>query len=189
MRTSFLLLASLLLAMGVASTAAAQHAGQIGLSVVTVDYPIGLSYGFSDKATGHLGVGFTVLDDKVLGAGDPKTRFGIAGAVNYDIWQATGSHWGFGLAPALTFDMTSFQDGASTTFDSDKVFDILLALGGHWDPMDNMSFWFRHGVVIDMVSPGDVTSGGTTQSFDSTTNFGSTGDILAQFGWTAWFGG
>ena len=150
-----------------APLASAQHLGQNGLGVVNWEAPIGYARGISDQTVLHLGLGYDHIDSV-------SDTFTLFGQLNYDLIQHTGSHAGFGVAPSLTFQNESPDGGG----DSASAFRVGLALGGHWDPMDWVSFWLQHGLYIEIISP---------PVGDSRTNFYTSGDLLGSAGFTFWF--
>ncbi|MEZ5065570.1 MAG: hypothetical protein R3B81_12630 [bacterium] len=173
MRKSLLLLGVSLMTVSLASSAnAAGHSGQWGLGLLDSSAPVGVFFGVNEDATLHLGLGFHKYDVPT-GTVDLETEFNFLAALEYDIW--TGNQMGFGVMPALGFSSMSPNegDGASNIL-------IGLYLGGHWDPSDAVSFWFHHGLEIDLYSP---------PVGDSTTEFGTSGVELGSFGATFWIPG
>ena len=160
--------ASLMLATGFAPKAEAA----VGIGFLYSSTPIGLFFRINDQTAFHVGVGFDIFDTED-GSGDLKSVFSLAGTVLFDLW--TGDCWGFGLAPGVIFSTASFEDAGPVEVDSETEIDILLWLMGHWDPCDWLSFWFGHGLTIDIHSNGD-----------STTDFGTDGGNIADFGFTVW---
>jgi hypothetical protein len=166
MRKALFLAVSVLLVS--APIAGAQHMGQNGLGVVNWDTPIGYARGINDKTVLHLGLGYDHQDGNY-------DQFSLSGQLNYDLIQHSGSFAGFGVAPAIFFSTISPDGGG----DSASIFEVGLQLGGHWDPMDWVSFWLQHGLYIEIFSPGGDA--------DSVTNFFTSGDLLGSAGFTFWF--
>lgn len=161
--------ASLMLAAGFAPKAEAA----VGIGFLYSSTPIGLFFRINDQTAFHVGVGFDIQDTEE-NSGDRKSTFSIAGTVLFDLW--TGDCWGFGLAPGVLFSTDSFEDNAiGEEVDSQTDILVMLWLMGHWDPCDWLSFWFGHGLTIDIHSNGD-----------STTDFGTEGANLGQVGFTVW---
>ena len=167
-KTLMLLGAVMLLATGLSTTAHAQHAGQWGLGLLDTSFPVGVFYGINDQTVLHAGLGFNKFD-VAENSGDLETQFGILVALSWDFVQ--GSGWGFGIIPNFAFTSRS-PEGSG---DGDSFTHIGIDLGGHWDPVDAVSLWFRHGLSIDIYSP---------PQGDSSTDFGTSGIDLGSFGAT-----
>ncbi len=167
MRKSFLLVASLILAMGTVSTANAQT--EWGLGFLHYDVPIGVFVGVNDQTTIHAAIDYQKYD-VASGSGDLESEFAFAAAVIWDFWA--GSNWGFGVAPGVSYRNFSPESG-----DSASQTNIPILLAGHWDATDNISLWFSHGLNIQITSP---------PVGDSTTDWGTTGFNLTNFGFTVW---
>lgn len=174
MRKSFLLIASLILATGAVSTANAQT--DWGLGFMYREFPVGVFVAPNDQLTIHGGFRFAQFDDKNLNVGDVKTEVGFVAALVWDFWS--GSSWGFGFSPGVAYVNASPYEGDAGSIDSGSLVRIPVALKGHWDPTDNVSIWFGHGVVFDITSP---IGGG-----DSTTDWGTFGANWADLGFTIW---
>ena len=167
MRKSFLLIASLVLAMGATSTANAQT--EWGLGFLHSDVPVGVFVGVNDQTTIHAAIDFE-KNDVPSGSSSIETEFAFAAAVIWDFWS--GSDFGFGIAPGVSYRNFSPKEG-----DSSSQTNIPILLAGHWDATDNISLWFSHGLNIQIDSP---------PVGDSTTDFGTTGYNLTNFGFTVW---
>jgi hypothetical protein len=180
MRKSFLIGAAALVAIVLSTNAAfAGHAGELGLGVLYRSAPIGIFYGVSDEANLHLGLGFDSFDVEDGGPVLEKTRFAVAGALEYDIWS--GESWGFGVFPGLLFESTSFTDppAGGTARDSMTEFHIAVSLGGHFDMGDHVTMYFKHGLAVEIVDTG-------FEGADSTTDFISDGWNVGELGINFW---
>lgn len=167
MRKYFLLVAGLILVTGMTSTASAQT--EWGLGFLNYQIPIGVFVGVNDQTTIHAAVDFQKYDVPSGSTAD-ETEFAFAAAVIWDFWS--GSNFGFGVAPGVTYRNISPKTG-----DSRSQTNIPILLAGHWDATDNISLWFSHGVNIMITSP---------PQGDSTTDFGTVGTNLTNFGFTVW---
>jgi hypothetical protein len=167
MRTSILLIASLVLASGVVPTASAET--QWGLGFLDSDIPVGVFVKPNDRTTLHGAIDF-VKNDVPSGSSSIETEFAFAAAVVWDFWMA--SDWGFGVAPGVTYRNRSPQTG-----DSSSRTTIPIQLAGHWSPADMLSLWFSHGLVVAIDSPAVG---------DSTTDFYTNGNNVTSFGFTVW---
>jgi hypothetical protein len=177
MRKSFLLVGAALLMLS-GATANAMPAGGFGFGFLHSDFPVGIFYGINEQTAFHVGVGFHKFDP-VAGSGGRDMTIGAAGALVYDIWA--GPNWGFGIAPAVAYATTSYEDqtiGTTTTsIDNSSQLWVMGNLQGHWDPVDAVSFWFSHGITVSTVSP---------SVGDSTTEFMTDGNNVTSFGFTVW---
>jgi hypothetical protein len=160
-------------------TAASTASANWGLGYLYSDAPVGVFFGLNEQASIHVGAGFAKYDVTASSALDSsvETEFALAGALLYDIWSGDG--WGFGVAPGVAFALAS-KVGSDAK--SDKVVVIHAHLKGHWDPTEWLSFWFGHGLDVEIFSPGDVGD----SSFDSTTEFFTSGHNIADLGFTVW---
>ncbi len=168
------LAAALLVGTGFAPKA---EASNIGLGFLWASHPIGVFFRINDRTVAHVALNFAMLDAEE-GSGDQSSSFGLGGSIIYDLW--TGDCWGFGFMPGVTFDNDSFEDeeigGEDFEVESETDIAVYLWLMGHWDPCDWLSFWFGHGLTIDI----DDESG------ESSTNFFTEGDNIANLGFTVW---
>jgi hypothetical protein len=167
MRKSILLIASLLLATGVARTANAET--EWGLGFLDSDIPVGVFVKPNERTTIHGAIDY-VKNDLPSGSTSIETEFAVAAAVVWDFWTATS--WGFGVAPGVTYRNYSPQTG-----DSSSRTTIPIQLAGHWNPTDMFSLWFSHGVVVEINSP---------PVGDSTTDIYTNGNNVTSFGFTVW---
>ena len=167
MRTSFLLIAGLLLATGLAPTANA--AGDWGLGFLSSEIPVGVFFKANDRTTIHGAIDFAKYDVP-SGSSATETEVAVAAAVVWDFW--TASSWGFGIAPGVSYRNFSPQTG-----DSHSETRIPIQLAGHWNPTDMFSLWFSHGVVVAIDSPAQG---------DSQTDFYTNGNNVTDFGFTVW---
>jgi hypothetical protein len=169
MRTSFLLIAGLLLATGVTSTAKAEM--EWGLGFLNSDIPVGVFLKPNEKTTIHAAVDY-VSNDLPSSAGNAtiETEVAFAAALVWDFWSA--SNWGFGVAPGVTYRNYSPKSG-----DSSSLTTIPIQLAGHWNPADMLSLWFSHGLVVAIDSPAVG---------DSRTDFYTNGNNVTSFGFTVW---
>ena len=167
MRKFFLLGATILFASSLGTPALAD--GELGLGFLYHTHPIGVFYNAGGN-TLHGGLAFE-KNDVAEGSGALETEIGVAGAFLMNTWS--GDSWGFGPAVGVAFTTQSPEgdgDSASQTH-------IGIGFYGHWDPTSMVSFWFGHGVSIDIDSP---------PVGDSTTDFGTYGGNIADFGFTVW---
>ncbi len=163
------LAAALLMGTGFAPKA---EASNIGLGFLWASHPVGLFFRINDRTVAHVALRFAMLDAED-GSGDQSSSFGLGGAIIYDIWS--GDCWGFGFMPGITFQNDSFEDIGTVEVDSQTEIHVYLWLKGHWDPCEWLSFWFGHGLTIDIHSNGE-----------STTDFFTEGVNLADCGFTVW---
>lgn len=164
------LAAALFLSVGLAPARA--EASNLGLGFLWASHPVGLFFKINDKTTAHVALRFAKFDVE-SGSGQQSSSIGFAGAILLDMWS--GDCWGFGFAPGVAFTSDSFEDFGTIEVDGQTEIHIRLWLMGHWDPCDWLSFWFGHGITIDMHSNGD-----------STTNFETEGVSLGNGGFTVW---
>ncbi|MFN8177357.1 MAG: hypothetical protein U0167_05485 [bacterium] len=172
MKKSLSVAAALLLLALATTPAMAAHGGQMGLGLLTSEFPVGAFFGLNDKATFHVGIDVEKPKSE-SNTGQPKMTVGVVGALEYDMWH--GDNWGFGVFPSIAFKTTSYEDtplGAS--IDSGHELLVGLDLGGHFDPVSNVAIYFTHGVEIASVTP---PGGG-----DSATNIATTGINVGQMG-------
>jgi hypothetical protein len=150
------------------------EASNIGLGFLWASHPVGVFFKINDRTTAHVALSFGMFDAED-GSGDLSSSFGLAGAIIYDIW--TGDCWGFGFLPGIAFTNDSFEDFADgTERDSETEIHVYLWLMGHWDPCEWLSFWFGHGLTIDIHDEGD----------ESFTDFFTEGASLGSLGFTVW---
>jgi hypothetical protein len=176
MKKTLFVVAATMLLVGATTPAMAAHPGQFGLGVLNSDFPIGLFIGMNDKTTVAFGLDVQKPDTDSADNGEQSFGFGLGGALEYNLWG--GSNWGFGVFPQVGFATQSYEDitvgNTTQSVDSSSQIMILLALGGHYDPVDSVSLYFAHGLGISNNSP---PGGG-----DSSTNIGTFGDVLGSLG-------
>ncbi len=159
--------------MGTGLAPAKAEASGLGLGFLWASHPVGLFFNLNDTTTAHVALRFAKFDVPE-GSGAQSSSIGVAAAILLDLWS--GDCWGFGFGPGILFASDSFEDefdGSSVDSQTDIV--IELWLRGHWDPCEWLSFWFGHGITIDMHSNGD-----------SVTNFYTDGLNLGSLGFTVW---
>jgi hypothetical protein len=179
MKKSLSVAAAVLLLALATTPAMAAHGGQMGLGLLTSEFPLGVFFGLNDKATLHVGLDVEKPDSQ-SGTGDPKMTVGILGAFEYDLWS--GDNWGFGVFPALAFTTTSYEDQGvvnPTSIDSSHTLTVALNLGGHFDPVSNVAIYFAHGVQIASTTPAHIAG---TPDVSSTTDIATRGVNVGEFG-------
>ena len=171
-KSLFVAVAALVIA---AASAVPAHAGQTGLGLLSTSYPVGVFLKMNDKTTVHFGLGFDKPDTGSGNFGQEKLTFGLLGALEYDIWS--GDNWGFGAFPCVSFATTSYEDNGTTSVDSSSMIDLGLYLGGHFNPVSNVSVFFKHGIDVAIDSP---------SVGDSATNIQTAGWNLGELGIAFW---
>lgn len=164
------LVAALFIGTGLAPSQA--QAGGLGLGFLWASHPVGLFFKLNDTTTAHVALRFAKFDAE-SGSGQQSGSIGLAAAILLDLWS--GDCWGFGFAPGIAFTSDSYEDFGDVEVDGTTDIHIALWLMGHWDPCEWLSFWFGHGITIEMHSNGD-----------STTDFYTEGVNLGNAGFTVW---
>jgi hypothetical protein len=173
MRKSFLLIGAAFLMLS-AATANAMPAGGFGFGFLHSEFPVGIFYGINEQTALHVGVGLHKYDP-VANSGAADLTIGGIGALVFDIWG--GTNWGFGIAPGVAFATTSYEDTPAGSVDSSSELIIQGYLQGHWEPVEAVSLWFGHGLLVKSMSP---------SVGDSTTEFMTVGEDVTSFGFTVW---
>jgi hypothetical protein len=158
-----------------AASAVPAHAGQTGLGLLSTSQPIGVFFKLNDQTTVHFGLGVDKPDTGSGNFGQRKLTFGLLGALEYDIW--TGDNWGFGVLPCVAFETTSYEDDPQGSVGSSSAINLGLNLGGHFNPVNNVSVYFKHGIDISIDSP---------SVGDSATNISTNGWNLGELGIAFW---
>jgi hypothetical protein len=149
------------------------EASNLGLGFLWASHPVGVFFKLNEKTVIHAALRFAMFDS-VSDSGDQSSSVGLGAALIYDIWS--GDCWGFGFMPGFTFTNDSYEDFGGVEVESQSEILVYLWLKGHWDPCEWLSFWFGHGLTIDIYDQGD----------ESFTDFYTEGANLADCGFTVW---
>jgi len=166
-----------LLSLVASSAMAVDTMGRFGLGFVSTDVPIGGRYWFSDKIGVDFGFGVSSTDlgdssstDFVFGAGLPINVMNMGDRVNMH------------LSPELKYQAFDVPEGSG--LQSSEI-DVLVVLEFEVFVTNDFSVSASHGLGFQIASYEDFG----TQSVDSTTDWGSVGSNITDFGFHYYFGG